>query len=91
MRVTRRVAGDGSGYVKITVDVVEDMWHVYNLLAVGDRVRASTVRKVSATAGLLQTPPFPSRFHPTGDQGDRWRQHRDRQDGSNVDRGGSVA
>lgn len=32
--------------VTLVPDNQEDMWHIYNLIAVGDSVRASTYRKV---------------------------------------------
>lgn len=53
MRVKRYIAKDGSGDVKIIADNTEDMWHVYNLIAVGDLVRASTVRKVTLAGRIV--------------------------------------
>ena len=40
---------DGGGTVSLLPDEDEDMWHVFNLVAAdeGDRVKASTVRKVA--------------------------------------------
>lgn len=35
-----------SGFVKLEATDAEDMWHVYNLLHEGDRLRAPTIRKV---------------------------------------------
>lgn len=35
---------DGQGSVKLYPENEEDMWHVYNLIHAGDRVRATTVR-----------------------------------------------
>lgn len=35
-----------AGYVKLEANDEEDMWHVYNLLAPGDLLRTSTIRKV---------------------------------------------
>ncbi|CAK9866463.1 unnamed protein product [Sphagnum jensenii] len=47
MKLLRRdIARDGSGSVKLVPEEPEDMWHVYNLVATGDRVEAVTVRKV---------------------------------------------
>jgi protein pelota len=47
MKLLRRdIARDGSGSVKLVPEEAEDMWHVYNLVATGDRVEAVTVRKV---------------------------------------------
>ena len=37
---------DGSGTVKLRCEDAEDMWHAYNLVSAGDRVRAPTFRKV---------------------------------------------
>lgn len=36
----------GSGYVKLEASDAEDMWHVYNLINEGDKLRAPTIRKV---------------------------------------------
>lgn len=38
-----------SGSLKLEPEEQEDMWHAYNLIAVGDSLRASTVRKVVQT------------------------------------------
>ncbi len=38
---------DSSGSLTIVPEDMEDMWHTYNLVAVGDKVRASTIRKVT--------------------------------------------
>lgn len=48
MRVLKRQISskDGDGFVQMKTDEAEDMWHAYNLIAAGDRVRTSTVRKV---------------------------------------------
>ena len=35
-----------SGSVKLRAEEAEDMWHLYNIIAAGDRITASTVRKV---------------------------------------------
>ena len=39
------------GHVKLIPENAEDMWHLYNLIAVGDRVQATTIRKVSFESG----------------------------------------
>lgn len=39
-------AKDGSGMVLLRPDTSEDLWHAYNLVRVGDRVRSTTVRKI---------------------------------------------
>ncbi|KAL7537779.1 hypothetical protein ACHAWF_005898 [Thalassiosira exigua] len=40
-------AKDGSGFVSLLPNTPEDLWHTYNLLQKGDRVRCTTLRKVS--------------------------------------------
>lgn len=37
---------DGAGTVKLIPEASEDMWHVFNLVREGDRVAATTMRKV---------------------------------------------
>ena len=37
---------DGEGYVCLRAEEGEDMWHAYNLIAVGDLVKTITLRKV---------------------------------------------
>lgn len=34
------------GFVKLQPEEPEDMWHLYNIIVVGDIITASTVRKV---------------------------------------------
>lgn len=41
------LAKNGSGYVSLLPNTPEDLWHTYNLLQTGDRVRCTTLRKVS--------------------------------------------
>ena len=41
------LAKNGSGYVSLLPSTPEDLWHTYNLLQGGDRVRCTTLRKVS--------------------------------------------
>uniref|UniRef100_A0AAQ4QP46 Protein pelota homolog n=1 Tax=Gasterosteus aculeatus aculeatus TaxID=481459 RepID=A0AAQ4QP46_GASAC len=46
---------DNAGQVTLMPEEAEDMWHTYNLLQVGDSLRASTIRKVqteSATGSV---------------------------------------
>jgi protein pelota len=50
MRLLRKNIDRGSGgELKLEPEEQEDMWHAYNLIAVGDSLRASTVRKVTQT------------------------------------------
>eukprot|EP00455_Lapot_gusevi_P009511 TRINITY_DN1426_c0_g1_i3.p1 TRINITY_DN1426_c0_g1~~TRINITY_DN1426_c0_g1_i3.p1 ORF type:complete len:395 (+),score=98.42 TRINITY_DN1426_c0_g1_i3:124-1308(+) len=46
----QRLERDLSGTIKLVSEVPEDMWHIYNLLAVGDVVTASTFRKVQKSS-----------------------------------------
>nr|CAD1839143.1 unnamed protein product [Ananas comosus var. bracteatus] len=47
MKLVRRdLIRGGPGSVKIVPEEEDDMWHAYNLIAVGDTVEAVTVRKV---------------------------------------------
>lgn len=50
MKVLKRQINhkDGDGFVQMKTEESEDMWHAYNLIAAGDRVRTSTVRKVNS-------------------------------------------
>uniref|UniRef100_A0A4D5R9R3 Protein pelota homolog n=1 Tax=Scolopendra viridis TaxID=118503 RepID=A0A4D5R9R3_SCOVI len=46
---------DGGGNITLLPEEPEDMWHAYNLIAIGDNLRASTIRKVqteSATGSV---------------------------------------
>ncbi|VVC92657.1 unnamed protein product [Leptidea sinapis] len=44
--VFRNIEKDGSGNIALVPEESEDMWHAFNLIAEGDAVTASTVRKV---------------------------------------------
>ena len=45
-----------SGSVSLIAEEAEDMWHAYNLISVGDRLRSTTIRRVvNETAGGLTT------------------------------------
>ncbi|GBG59018.1 hypothetical protein CBR_g24366 [Chara braunii] len=47
MKLLRKnLTKDGGGSVKLVPDDAEDLWHAYNLVAEGDMVSATTVRKV---------------------------------------------
>lgn len=37
---------DGAGTIVLLPQDIEDMWHVYNLVRPGDRLKAVTYRKV---------------------------------------------
>ncbi|CAG0914732.1 unnamed protein product [Notodromas monacha] len=42
----RDIDKDGKGQVSLLPEESEDLWHAYNLIAIGDCVTASTIRKV---------------------------------------------
>lgn len=42
----------GAGEVKMVPEEAEDMWHAFNLIREGDRVTATTFRKVSKDTGI---------------------------------------
>uniref|UniRef100_A0A3Q3H086 Protein pelota homolog n=1 Tax=Kryptolebias marmoratus TaxID=37003 RepID=A0A3Q3H086_KRYMA len=44
--INKDIEKDNAGQVTLTPEEAEDMWHTYNLLQVGDSLRASTIRKV---------------------------------------------
>ncbi|KAF0973166.1 hypothetical protein FDP41_008373 [Naegleria fowleri] len=48
-------AKDGEGYIELMPEIDEDLWHLYHIIAIGDRVRATTIRKVSkeSNTGLV--------------------------------------
>ncbi|OSD04171.1 hypothetical protein PYCCODRAFT_1476226 [Trametes coccinea BRFM310] len=53
--IGKRIEKDGSGHVTVVPEDDEDMWHLYNLIQEGDRVRASGIRRVqnvSATGSV---------------------------------------
>ncbi|XP_071849133.1 protein pelota homolog [Apostichopus japonicus] len=46
-QVHRHLEKDGSGQIGLIPEEPEDMWHAYNLVAAGDSLRSTTVRKVT--------------------------------------------
>lgn len=47
MKLVRKdIEKDNAGQVTLVPEEPEDMWHTYNLVQVGDSLRASTIRKV---------------------------------------------
>lgn len=46
---------DSSGTITVVPEETEDLWHLYNLVAIGDRVRASTIRKVTKESSTGST------------------------------------
>eukprot|EP00803_Ostreobium_quekettii_P008925 evm.model.scf_865.6 EVM.evm.TU.scf_865.6 scf_865:57648-61269(+) len=49
--VSRNFSKGGEGFVKLIPEHEEDMWHVYNLVRVGDSLTANSMRKVSRESG----------------------------------------
>jgi protein pelota len=49
--IRKQVEAKGSGFLCLVPETTEDMWHIYNLVAVGDRLTASTLRKVNVRSG----------------------------------------
>jgi len=47
MKLIRKdVDAEGVGQVTVTLEEAEDMWHLYNLLTIDDRVRTTTLRYI---------------------------------------------
>ncbi|CAG8458065.1 91_t:CDS:10 [Ambispora gerdemannii] len=42
--IKKHIERDRSGYVVLYPEELEDMWHVYNLVSVGDQLKATTIR-----------------------------------------------
>uniref|UniRef100_A0A1I7W3A1 Protein pelota homolog n=1 Tax=Loa loa TaxID=7209 RepID=A0A1I7W3A1_LOALO len=57
----RNIGKDGAGEVTVSCDETEDMWHVYNLVRIGDKVRCTTIRKVTTESSTGST--FSQRVH----------------------------
>ncbi|KAI0701817.1 pelota [Cytidiella melzeri] len=53
--VGKRIDKTGAGYVSLTPEDDEDMWHLYNLIQVGDRVRAPAIRRVQNVSATGST------------------------------------
>ena len=51
----KNIEKDNYGSITMTPEEPEDMWHVYNLIVVGDTVRASTIRKVTTESATGST------------------------------------
>mmetsp|Transcript_9480 Transcript_9480/g.17308 ORF Transcript_9480/g.17308 Transcript_9480/m.17308 type:complete len:429 (-) Transcript_9480:135-1421(-) len=45
----KKIEKDGKGSISLLAQEDEDMWHVYNLVQIGDRIRALTFRNVKTT------------------------------------------
>ncbi|CAJ0640236.1 13362_t:CDS:2 [Entrophospora sp. SA101] len=44
--IGKHIEKDRSGCVTLCPEEMEDMWHVYNLITVGDKLKATTLRRV---------------------------------------------
>ncbi|PRW60647.1 PELOTA 1 isoform X1 [Chlorella sorokiniana] len=49
--LTKQLLKEGPGFVKMVPEEGEDLWHAYNLIREGDRVEATTFRKVQTDRG----------------------------------------
>ncbi|MBW0550641.1 hypothetical protein O181_090356 [Austropuccinia psidii MF-1] len=45
-QIRRQIEKNGAGSVTLKAENDEDMWHVYNLINVGDQVRSASIRKI---------------------------------------------
>lgn len=63
--VNKSINRDGSGHVTLRPEDDEDMWHVYNLIAEGDEVRAMAVRKVQTVSSTGSSDSFRVRINLT--------------------------
>jgi len=61
--IKQNIERDGSGTVSLFPEEPEDMWHAYNLIAVDDLLRASTIRRVTTESATGST--ASSRVHIT--------------------------
>lgn len=55
--IAKNFEKDSSGSVVLVPEEAEDMWHAYNLIAVGDRLRSTTIRRVQteSTTGSVSS------------------------------------
>jgi len=46
---------DGEGSIDVVPEIDEDLWHLYHIIAIGDQIRSTTIRKVSkeSNTGLV--------------------------------------
>jgi protein pelota len=47
MKLLKRYSDENGHSVSLLLEEDEDIWHLYNLVVVGDRVRGTTTRKVT--------------------------------------------
>lgn len=53
--VFRDIDKHGEGHVVLIPEEAEDMWHAYNIVAVGDTVKSTTIRKVQTESATGST------------------------------------
>lgn len=53
--IRREIDKYGTGYIRLVAEQAEDMWHAFNLVAVGDSLRSSTIRKVQTESATGST------------------------------------
>lgn len=46
MKFVHKAMDRGSGHIVLVPEYPEDMWHLFNLIRVGDNVQSTTIRKV---------------------------------------------
>lgn len=46
MRILKRRIIKGQGYVQMIPTEEEDLWHIYNLIHEGDKIKSLTTRKI---------------------------------------------
>ncbi|KAH6563230.1 hypothetical protein BASA50_006713 [Batrachochytrium salamandrivorans] len=63
--ISKYIERDQSGTVTLVPEEDEDMWHTYNLLCVGDQLKASTVRRIVSETATGSTEKSSVRIHLT--------------------------
>ncbi|CAI2171875.1 16083_t:CDS:10 [Funneliformis geosporum] len=55
--IKKRIEKDRSGFLILCPEELEDMWHVYNLISLGDQLKATTIRRVQrqSTTGSVES------------------------------------
>uniref|UniRef100_A0A665WZ58 Protein pelota homolog n=1 Tax=Echeneis naucrates TaxID=173247 RepID=A0A665WZ58_ECHNA len=66
--IHKDIEKDNAGQVTLMPEEAEDMWHTYNLLQVGDSLRASTIRLVDSVRDNGGNVRIFSSLHVSGEQ-----------------------
>ncbi|KAI8071254.1 hypothetical protein BC940DRAFT_269890 [Gongronella butleri] len=53
--ISKSLEKDGSGYVTLLPEELEDMWHVYNLITKDDQIKATTIRRLQSESATGST------------------------------------